>query len=137
MTSRARCSPYLVLGVGFGTSAATANRAFARRLRQLDGLPLTQEDLNWAQSQFKRPEDLRTSVEHLRLPSGSASRTPPTVGLFRPAPEGAAEPTPGGEPVADDPALVRARAALIRMVMAEALQKSTLRTTYDPYGVVT
>ena len=137
MTSRARSSPYLVLGVEFGSSAATANRAFARRLRQLDSVPLTQEDLNWAQSQFKRPDDLRTSVEFLRLPTGSASRSSPKVGLFQPGPILSPSSASDGTAASDDPTLQRARAALIRSVLTRSLQKTTVRTTHDPYGVGT
>lgn len=133
MKPRVRSSPYLVLGVEFGASPAAANRAFARRLRELDALPLTQEDLNWAQSQFRRPEDLRTSVEFLRIPSGSAVRELPDVGLFRPGPvsvDGNANADGTGS---DRSGLERARAALVRSVITQAIHRTSVRTTHDPY----
>jgi len=133
MKPRVRSSPYLVLGVEFGASPAAANRAFARRLRELGALPLTQEDLNWAQSQFRRPEDLRTSVEFLRVPSGSAVRELPDVGLFRPGPatvDGGADADGTGP---DRSGLERARAALVRSVITQAIYRTSVRTTHDPY----
>jgi len=138
MKHHVRSSPYLVLGVEFGASPAAANRAFARRLRELDALPLTQEDLNWAQSQFRRPEDLRTSVEFLRVPSGSAVRELPDVGLFRPGPtvDGSANVDGGANADGTGPdrsGLERARAALVRSVITQAIYRTSVRTTHDPY----
>jgi hypothetical protein len=84
-----RLSPYLILGVDIGATPAEANRAFARRVKQVKAgeIDLSQEDLNWAQSQFRRPDELMSSLDFLRVPIGSAARPEVPEGtLFRPGP---------------------------------------------------
>lgn len=88
MSDRARTSPYLVLGVEFGSSVKQATRAFAKRQRELAALdlPIETEDLTWALSQFKRP-DLRSDLSFLRAPVGSSGDVDvPEGSLFRPGP---------------------------------------------------
>ena len=129
---RQRHSPYLILGVDFGATAVEANKAFARRVAALaeGDLPFGQEELNWAQTQFRQHGELRRSLRYLRAPIGAAR--PPEVQegtLFRPAPEPMARRT---EPLpADD------RAALVQSAYVE-LYVQGLRelrpVAYNPYG---
>lgn len=131
MNRRIRTSPYLVLGVSYGASAAEANRAFARRLRRLDALPFGQEDLNWAQSLFKKPEELRSSVEYLRVPTGSATPPPdPKDGLFGPA----AELAPRMTAPIDDAGIDGLRAAAARDLIVDILSKMDGPAAGTPYG---
>lgn len=130
MNKRIRTSPYLVLGVSYGASATEANRAFARRLRRLDSLPFEQEDLNWAQSLFKRSAELRSSVDYLRVPTGSATPPPdPVDGLFRPA----AELAPRTTPPIDHAGIDALRAAAARDVIVDILSKIDERADRSPY----
>ncbi len=127
-----RLSPYLILGVDVGATPAEANRAFARRVKQVAAgeVSLSQEDLNWAQSQFRRPEELQGSLEFLRVPIGSAVRPEVPEGtLFRPAPE----PLPRRTPPVDEEAYGAMRSEVLRAALIELLR------TFDavpraPYG---
>jgi len=115
-----RLSPYLILGVDIGATAAEANRAFARRVKQVKSgeIELSQEDLNWAQSQFRRPEELVGSLDYLRVPTGSATRPQAPEGtLFRPGPVPLSRRTESLDPEEwERLALEVMRAALIEVV---------------------
>ncbi len=115
-----RLSPYLILGVDVGATAGEANRAFARRVKQVAAgeVDLTQEDLNWAQSQFRRPGELEGSLDYLRVPTGSAVRPEVPEGtLFRPSPQPLERRTPPPDAAVLEAQRVEVtRAALIELI---------------------
>ncbi|MFZ4433865.1 MAG: hypothetical protein ACOYOQ_11795 [Microthrixaceae bacterium] len=127
-----RFSPYLILGVDVGASAAEANRAFARRVKEIaDGrIDLSQQDLNWAQTQFRRADELAGSLDYLRVPVGSAqSPEVPTGTLFRPAPE----PLPRRTPPLDAEVAGALNAEVQRAAIIELIRSFDVRPA-APYG---
>lgn len=78
-TDRIRQSPYIALGLEFGASAAESVKAFARRLAQVRAgeVELSKEDLNWARGRFNKSEELKSSMEFLRVPTGMLERPKP------------------------------------------------------------
>ena len=94
--SSKRKSPYLILGVPFGASAAEAQKAFAsavRRLRVAQDAPYDVEDLNWALHAIEqRVGDPAASIDDYRMPadtelytgrSGDGLLSPPVKVLER------------------------------------------------------
>jgi hypothetical protein len=124
-----RACPYLVLGVGFGATATEANRAFARRLQELPNLPFEEPDLTWAQSLFRQPEELRSSVESLRVPTGSAVAPDPREGLFRPG----ASPVPRSTPKLSEADQSQLRSRLVEDLRAQLLNEIKPSLQHSPY----
>ena len=85
-----RRSPYLVLGIDYGTSQGEARKAFARRARELRRNPscvYDTQDLTWALHTIETLEDPFGSVEYFRVPADRAEIAGPKEGdLFCPAP---------------------------------------------------
>lgn len=84
-----RKSPYLILGVPYGTSKNDAARAFARatrRLRRQTDAPYDLEDLNWALHAIEqRIQDPATSIDDFRVPADtSVYRLPAGEGILNP-----------------------------------------------------
>lgn len=84
-----RQSPYLILGVPFGTSKEQAARAFAkatRRVRKQVDAPYDLEDLNWALHAIEqRIDDPTLSIDDYRMPADpSVYEIPSGEGVLNP-----------------------------------------------------
>jgi len=85
-----RRSPYLVLGIDYGTPLELARQAFARRARHIrrsERPVYSTEDLTWALHAIETVDDPSTSVQYFRVPANRANLASAVDGeLFRPAP---------------------------------------------------
>ena len=124
-------SPWLILGLPFGTGTAEARAAFIRRARMLRSQPETApfklSDLTWALHEIEgQDEDPWRLLDHYRVPLVPVAEPP---GLFRPAPRPAARRSP--RPAAGD--LDGLAWAAVRRA-ARDLVASAIRTDHsDPY----
>ena len=85
-----RRNPYLILGLPFGASRDEAQRAFARRKRQVRGDAAAQTDLTWALHEID--EVLREAQSELapyRMPADPDAFSVSGTGVFAPPPESA------------------------------------------------
>jgi hypothetical protein len=119
-----RRSPYLVLGVDYGTPIEQARKAFARRARDLRRNPSSvydMEDLTWALHTIETLDDPAGSVEYFRVPANRAPIGAPTEGeLFWPDP--LPLPRRSGPVTSEQLTVLRAEASreLIERVLATA-----------------
>ena len=128
-------SPWVVLGIPFPASKAEANRAFARRSREVRktaDLPWGQEDLSWALAQITlAEEDPESTVGHFRVPADPGVFERPTADdLFVPAPQPITRRTQPAPPDALDDACARAGVEALRAFLS-AFESDLID---DPYA---
>lgn len=128
-------SPWVVLGIPFPATKAEANRAFARRSRELRKnreLPWDQEDLSWALAAVTLVEESPdATVNHYRVPADPGVFDRPAADdLFVPAVRPIERRTDPAESAVLDGLCARAAVEEIQEFL-DAVQPST---AHDPYG---
>src|SRR4051812_24063944 len=108
-----RISPYLILGIDYGTALDEAREAFAMKVRAVradSSLPFDVADLTWALNEVEHAtEDPSASIEFFRVPANRASFPETQPGeLFNPVAEALERRTPAVSAEERDALLARA-----------------------------
>ena len=133
-----RRSPWVMLGIPYPSSRAAANRAFARRSRQLRRDPnasWSQEDLSWALGAITLAEDdPDATVDYYRIPADPGVFDHPNPhDLFVVEPRPMPRTTAPSDPTSLDPLCVDAVTSAVREYLA-AIQPNP---EFDPYQSAT
>lgn len=129
-----RLSPFLVLGIDYGSPADVAEQAFSRKARALRGMhdaPFTRDDLTWALNAVQHPTELlSTSVDYARVPAGRADFPAPQPGeLFCPFPQPLARRT---APLTDQERLEMRFTATLSAI--REIVETALGDVHNPYN---